>query len=127
MLAAWAAAATRAAGGGDRLVHDAADGARTPPALGAAPEAAVDLTGGARRLLGGERGADVVIAQNVARTDDHGRPGGVPSHFSSLCNYRYMSGPWQAKTKRAIYTYSNLMLSNLTLSNLPLSAPGASR
>ena len=124
MLAAWAAAATRAAGGGDRLVHDAADGARAPPALGAAAEAAIDLTGGARRLLGSKRRADVVIAQNVARTDNHGRPGGVPSHFSSLCNYRYMSRRWQAKIKRTIYTYSNLMLPFLML---PLSALGASR
>ena len=72
MLAAWAAAATRAAGGGDRLVHDAADGARGAAALDAAAEATIDLAGGARRLFGTDRSAHVVVSQHVARTNNHG-------------------------------------------------------
>ena len=42
-----------------RLVHDPPDGARAPPALRAAAEAAVDLTGRARRLSAVDRRADV--------------------------------------------------------------------
>ena len=74
MLAARAARARRAAGARGRLVHDSADGTRAPPTLGAAAEAAIDLTGRAWCLLGCERRADIVVAQHVARTDDHGDP-----------------------------------------------------
>ena len=74
VLAAGAALAADAAGAGDCLVHDPADGARATPALGAAAEAAIDLTGRSRRLLGAERRADVLVTQNVARTDNHGNP-----------------------------------------------------
>jgi hypothetical protein len=51
------------AGARDRLVHDLADGGRAPPALGAAAKAAIDLASRCRRSLGGEYGADVVVAQ----------------------------------------------------------------
>ncbi|KSV87642.1 hypothetical protein N181_18210 [Sinorhizobium fredii USDA 205] len=55
----------------ERLVHDAADGSRAAAALGAAAETSIDLAGRAQRLcLDG--GADIVIAQHIARTDDHG-------------------------------------------------------
>ena len=55
----------------DRLVHDAADGARAAAALGAAAEIAIDLSGRERPLrLDG--GADILIAQHIARTNDHG-------------------------------------------------------
>ena len=63
------------AGRRNRLVHDAADGARAAAALDAAAEATIDLAGGARRLFGTDRGAHVVVSQHVARTDNHGRPG----------------------------------------------------
>src|SRR5207253_7429442 len=69
------AAGRRAAGAGGRrsgLVHDAADGARATAALGAAAEAAIDLPGVSWRRLAAERRAHVVVAQHVARTDDHG-------------------------------------------------------
>jgi hypothetical protein len=70
----WAAIA--AIGGnsraGKRLVHDALDGARAPSALRAATETAIDLAGGARRLRGSHDAADVLVAENVTRTDDHG-------------------------------------------------------
>jgi len=62
VLAARAAGATRPAGAGDGLIHDSANGAGAPAALGAAAEATVDLAGGAWRLRGSERSADVVIA-----------------------------------------------------------------
>src|SRR5512132_4283289 len=87
-LVALRTARAAAAGRRDRVVHDAADGARATATLRAAAEAAIDLPGGARRLLGADHRAHVVVAQHVARTDDHGRlafPGGL----SSLCNYRY--------------------------------------
>src|SRR4051794_5168573 len=65
-----ASAAGRAAGAGDRLVHDLADGARATPALRAAAEAAVDFTGRTRR--GRSDGmAHLVVAEHVAGTDDH--------------------------------------------------------
>jgi hypothetical protein len=73
VLAAGAAlaAGTAGAGAGDGLVHDPADGARTATALGAAAEAAIDLTGGPRRFRAGERRADVVVGQHIAGTNDH--------------------------------------------------------
>src|SRR5262245_62047699 len=79
-LVALPSARAAAAGRRDRVVHDAADGARAAAALGAAAEAAIDLAGGGRRLLGADRRAHVVVAQHVAGTDDHGRsafPGGL--------------------------------------------------
>ena len=71
VLTARAALATGAAGARDGLVHDAADGPCATPALGAAAQAAIDLAGGSRRPLGGERGANVLVGQYIARTDDH--------------------------------------------------------
>ena len=71
------ALAARAARAGDRRVHDAADSARATPALGAAAEAAIDLAGRARRLLGAERGAHVLVGQHVAGADDHGKGGAL--------------------------------------------------
>src|SRR5262249_56356527 len=84
--------------------HDAAAGARATATLGTAAEAAIDLPGRSWRLLGADRRAHVVVAQDVARTDDHGRMG-VPGGFSSLCNHRYMRRARQAKTKRRFCSY----------------------
>ena len=78
MLAARTTLARRAAGAGDRLVHDPADSARTTPALCTAAEAAVDLAGGARRTFGTECRPHIVIGQHVARADDHGSPAFQP-------------------------------------------------
>src|SRR5437868_7435712 len=71
--AAVPVARATAAGHRDRFVPDAADGARAAAALDAAAETAIDLAGGARRLAATERRAHVLVAQHVARTDDHGR------------------------------------------------------
>ena len=55
-----------------RLAHDLLDGAGAPAALGAAPKTAVNLPGGARNFgSGGHGAADVMVAQDVARTDNH--------------------------------------------------------
>ena len=62
----------RLAAGGKALVHDAANGARAPPALRAAAKAAVDLIGGGRpagRRIDGR--PHVAVAENVAGTNDH--------------------------------------------------------
>src|SRR5215469_5071668 len=106
-LVALRSACAAAAGRRDRVVHDAADGARATAALGAAAEAAIDLPGGSWRLLGADHRAHVVVAQHVARTDDHGGLA-VPGGFSSLCNYRYMRRARQAKTKHRFCSYSNV-------------------
>ena len=68
-----------ATGGGrgiQRFVHDLANGAGAAAALGAAAKAAIDLASRARTHLRRDGGADIVVTQNVAGADDHGR---VPS------------------------------------------------
>jgi hypothetical protein len=71
-------AAVRAAGaaflgaGAEGFVDDGLDGARAPAAFGAAAEAAVNLFRIARQARGcAYRIPDIVVAQNVAGTDDH--------------------------------------------------------
>jgi len=55
------------------LVHDAENGARTAATLYATPQAAVELGGVARALTAHrDSGADIMIAQYIARTDNHG-------------------------------------------------------
>ena len=70
--------AVRAAGlagpgaGAERLVDDALDGACATAAFGAATEAAIKLLGVARKDICRTHGvADVVIAEDVAGTDNH--------------------------------------------------------
>jgi len=55
----------------ERLVHYTADGARAAAPLGAAAEMAIDLAG-RERPLRLEGGADILIGQHIAGTDDHG-------------------------------------------------------
>jgi hypothetical protein len=58
-------------GAAERLVNDAADSTRATAALGATAETAIDLADRARPLrLDG--GADILIAQHIARAHDHG-------------------------------------------------------
>src|SRR4051794_12180547 len=65
----------RAAGlgaGAERLVQDLLDGAGAAAAFGAAAEAAIDLACRARqRIRGRHGGADIVVSQDVAGTNDH--------------------------------------------------------
>src|SRR5690606_30981102 len=55
----------------NRLVHDAADGARAAPALRAAAEALIDLERRAWRVGASAGLAHLVVGQHVAGTDDH--------------------------------------------------------
>jgi hypothetical protein len=71
-------AAVRAAGaaflgaGAEGFVDDGLDGARAPAAFGAAAEATVNLFRIARQVRGCAYSiADILVAQNVAGTDDH--------------------------------------------------------
>ena len=71
-------AAVRAAGaallgaGAERFVDDGLDGARAPAAFGAAAEATVNLFRISRQVRGCTYGiTDILVAQNVAGTDDH--------------------------------------------------------
>ena len=82
MLAAWTGAA-------QRVVHDLANAAHTPSTLGAATEAAIDLSGRARRLCR-DGVADLIGGQNIARADDHGTGimgGGDSDWDGSLVRY----------------------------------------
>ena len=67
--------AARAAGlgaGAKRFVDDGLDGACAAAAFGAAAEAAVDLLRMARQITGGTHGvANIMVAKDVAGTDDH--------------------------------------------------------
>jgi hypothetical protein len=70
--------AVRAAGaaflgaGAERFVDDGLDGARAPAAFGAAAEATVNLFGIPRQVRGCTYGTtDIVVAQDVAGTDNH--------------------------------------------------------
>jgi hypothetical protein len=56
----------------ERLVNDGLDGARASAAFGAATETTIDLLGVAGKLLcGTDRVADIVVAENVAGTNNH--------------------------------------------------------
>jgi len=69
--------------GAQRVLDDALDGAGATAAFGAAAEATVDLFGVTRKVVCGVHGvADVVIAQHVARTDNHldGKPSVMPGN-----------------------------------------------
>ena len=63
--------AIASAGAAERLVHEAADGARAAAAPGAAAETAIDPASRACPLRR-DGGADILIAQHIARTNDHG-------------------------------------------------------
>jgi hypothetical protein len=57
---------------GKRLVHDAADGARASPALGAATQAMIDLPRGTRRIGAvRQRRTHVMVGEHVAGADNH--------------------------------------------------------
>ena len=73
-----AVATTGRPGDGQRLIHDAANGAGTASALGAAAEAMIDLPGRAWDVVARRKGrAHILIGEHVARTHDHRgkRPG----------------------------------------------------
>jgi len=69
--------ATNAAGlgaGAERFVDDGFDGPRAAAAFGAATETAIDLLGVPHCIAGlSDGGANIVVADKVAGTDDHGK------------------------------------------------------
>jgi hypothetical protein len=70
-----AGAAGAIAGTGARyLDHDPSDRSRAPPTLRAAAKTAIDLAGHARRV-GMHNGSNLMVGQDIARTNDH------PAHF----------------------------------------------
>lgn len=58
--------------------HDLLDGARATSALGAAAQAVVNLSSGARKVFAGHRASYVVIGDDVAGTNNHGWKLGNP-------------------------------------------------
>jgi hypothetical protein len=84
-----------------RLVHDLADGADTPSALGAAAEASIYLAG--RPHLGPSHGvADLAVAQHIAGTDDHREFKRVPTSAGII---ELMARPREVKEKRSLQTF----------------------
>lgn len=72
MMAVGASIAAGLGAGAQSFGHDLLDGAGTPAALGAASQTAVNLPCRARNSGSGGHGvADVMVAQDVAGTDDH--------------------------------------------------------
>jgi hypothetical protein len=65
---------TRLCAGTERIVEYSLDGARAPPAFGAAAKATIDLLGMPNDIVSSADGvSDVVVADDVAGTDDHER------------------------------------------------------
>jgi hypothetical protein len=94
------AAAAGRGGAIEGLVHDPPDGASAAAALGAAAQAAIDLPSRAWRRFGADRRADVVVAQHIAGTNDHG---GIPNRIT-----KYLSGRFPAKEIGCFYSLSKL-------------------
>jgi len=76
---------------GHCLIHDTPDGAGASTALRTAAETAVDLTGGAGTGRRSDHVADIVVGDDVARTDDHEAwPGNLSRTTVRWCTKRYM-------------------------------------
>src|SRR5258705_9615859 len=98
-------AAVRAAGaaflgaGAEGFVDDGLDRARAPAALGAAAEATVNLFRISRQVRGCTYGiTDIVVAQNVAGTDDH-----EPVEPLVMRPHRYAKSATRCKRKSRIF------------------------
>ena len=84
--------------GTEGFVDDGLDGPRTAAAFGATAEAPIDLFGMAHGVVGlGDGGADIVIAQHVTGTNDHGSGRPFVMH-----DHRYLTGRQDAKGKTGI-------------------------
>jgi hypothetical protein len=105
MAAVRTAGAALLGAGAERFVDDGLDGARAPAAFGAAAEATVNLLGIPRQVRRCADGTtDIVVAQNVAGTDNHEtvRTSVMPPH-------RYLRARRDAKGKAAFSSNSKLM------------------
>ena len=71
-VAVWTARAAGLGAGAQGFVDDGLDGARATAAFGAAAEAAINLLGATRQVPGRAHGiADILVAEDVAGTDNH--------------------------------------------------------
>jgi hypothetical protein len=105
LVAVRAAGAAFLGAGAERFVDDRLDRARAPAAFGAAAEATVNLFWIARQVRGCAYGTtDIVVAQNVAGTDDH-----ETETTLVMRPHRYLSGRRDAKGKAAFSSNSKLM------------------
>ena len=100
---------TRTAGLGaspERLVDDGLDGARAAAAFGAAAEAAIDLLGISGKVFCRlDRTADIMVAEDVARTDNH-ETGGP---FGETEPIRYLRPRRDAKGKTVFSSDSKVI------------------
>jgi hypothetical protein len=68
----WASGTAGLGANAESLVNNGLDGARAPATFGAATEAAIELLGIAGKVFRGTDGtADIVVAEDVAGTDNH--------------------------------------------------------
>jgi hypothetical protein len=74
VAAVWAARAAGLGAGAQRLIEDSLDGAGAAAAFSTAAQTPVDLPCRARQIIrcGGYRGADIVVAEDVTGTNNHG-------------------------------------------------------
>jgi hypothetical protein len=71
--------------GAERFVDDGLDRARAAAALGAATEAPINLLGISRQVRSRTHGIpDIVVAEDVAGTDDHGNENNPRDATSSI-------------------------------------------
>ena len=88
-----------------RIINDGLDGARAATAFGAAAEATVNLFRIPRQVRGCTDGTtDIVVAQNVAGTDNH-----ETVRTSVMRPHRYLRARRDAKGKAAFSSNSKLM------------------
>lgn len=97
----------RGAGGNERLVHNSPDGTGAPAALGAAPQAAINVAGRPRRGIGARKGAaHVVVAEHVAGTDDHSRK--AEPRIGITCNYLHNAKDEVTQEEITVFSRSNI-------------------
>lgn len=91
-----------------RLVHDAPNGPGAASALGAATEAAINLTRRAwRGSIAGQRPPHVMIREHVARTDDH--PGNPARRWYQSQLLYLDAAQIDFNQNQVVLSYSNLL------------------
>jgi hypothetical protein len=110
----------------ERFVNDGLDGARAPAAFGAAAEAAIDLLGITRQILGsGDGTADILIGKDVAGTNNHENGGPIGDAEA----HRYLRPRPDAKGKTVVSSDSKLdrIQTGMSLKTLGAAALNASQ
>jgi hypothetical protein len=92
--------------GPQSLVDNGLEGARASTTLGAAAETAIDLLGATRKIIrGADCIADIVVAENVAGTNNHENGGPVPDEEPM----RY-SRPWRDAKGKAVFSSDSKLI-----------------